>query len=75
MNGMIMIIPAGGAVRVSRERRLMNDATSAAGSKLLSGSATSPSWRFSHLRRGEKGIEQSKESCAILDMEDVSIKQ
>jgi hypothetical protein len=40
MKGMSMMIPAGGETRASRDRRLMNDAISAAGRSLLISSNT-----------------------------------
>ncbi len=70
-----MMIPAGGAVRVSRASRLMNDAISAAGSR-LNPINFQPDFAVhsSDLRGCQKGIEESEEAGSVFNVQNVPVK-
>jgi len=63
--GKMATMPCGGAERESRERRLINDATKAAGRYLKS----TPNSQGLRLRRREEEIRKTEKSCEISSME------
>jgi hypothetical protein len=69
-----MMIPAGGAVSVSRESRLMKLAMSAAGRRLVIQRLCALG-SHGDLRRGEESVEKTEKSSSVLDVQDIDVEK
>ena len=76
MKGMIMTMAAGGALSERRESRLMKEARRVAGRclKNLSGPGLARG-KSVDLRRAEEEFRHTEEPCAVLEVQDISVKE